>query len=366
MNAPIFESGLAALLVAGLVGPAAASGEADNPYADRPQTCAGCHETLGPEDTFTLGNGTEISAHVDPEALGHSVHADDLGCTDCHRRMRGYPHEPIRAADEREFRLTMSQTCNRCHYEHFTRVVDSIHFEQLSNEEVEAPTCVDCHDNHEIEDPRQPRLAISDRCSSCHEETAETYATSVHGESLAKGSEDAPVCTDCHGAHEISDTKSDEFHAGSYQICANCHGDAEKMKEYDLNPNVLDTYLDDFHGVSNYLYTQVGHIPERPMATCGDCHGVHDVQRFDDEGDRGAVRERVATMCQSCHEDANSSFAGAWMSHEDPSLSSSPLVWAVLWGYRILIPVMIVGLLLHIFLHFWRAAVEHAQKGARS
>jgi hypothetical protein len=355
---------VASAALGGFAALAHASEEHD--YQDRPQDCAGCHATLEEDEGFELADGTFLSARVDEDSLTHSVHGSDLECTDCHRRMRGYPHEPVRALGEREYRLEMAQTCNRCHYDHFTHLLDSMHFEQIREENLDAPTCIDCHDNHAIQPPSEPRLAISDRCATCHDEIAETYAASIHGQSLAEGFEDAPVCTDCHGAHAIEGAKNETFHAGSYQICAKCHGDEEKMEAYELNTNVLRTYLDDFHGASNHIYTKVGYIPERPIATCGDCHGVHDVQRFEHKEDAVAIRERTTEMCQSCHEDADSSFAGAWLAHEDPSLQSSPFVWAVLWGYRLLIPLMVIALLTHILLHFWRAAVEHAQKGAQA
>lgn len=338
----------------------------DNPYADRPQTCKGCHATLGPDDALKLADGTEISVYVEADAIGHSVHADELTCTDCHRTMSKYPHEPVQAETDRQYRLDMAQTCNQCHYDYFTHMLDSMHFQQIREEKLEAPTCVDCHGNHDIKDPSEPRQAISDQCAECHEEVAETYAASIHGESLAKGTEHAPTCTDCHGAHAIAPAKNVEFHAGSYTICANCHGDPEKMADVGLSPNVLDTYMDDFHGMSNLIYTEVGHIPERPMATCGDCHGVHDVQKLAEGEEESVARERVAEMCNECHEGSTEAFAGAWMGHEDPSLFGSPLVWLVMWGYRILIPVMILGLLVHIFMHFYRAAVESVEEEAKT
>jgi len=332
-------------------------------YEDRPQTCRGCHATLGPEDQVQLEDGTELPTYVGTNAIDHSVHADDLDCIDCHRAMRGYPHEPIRVPTERAYRHEMSKNCNGCHFELFDRLRDSMHFQQVREDNLDAATCVDCHGHHEVESPAEPRDEVSRRCAQCHEEVAEVYADSIHGESLSDGSAHSPVCTDCHGAHAIQPSKNQKFHAGSYQICANCHGDPDIMAIYEINPNVIDTYLDDFHGVSNYLYTKVGHVPERPIATCGDCHGVHDVREIGTEGGSEFLREHVAAMCEECHEGAGTSFAGAWMGHEDPSLQGSPLVWVVMWGYRILIPVMVIALLIHIFMHFYRAAVERARTG---
>lgn len=348
-----------------LAQPASDAGEEDHAYADRPQSCRGCHATLGPEDAIKLTDGSTISVYVDPDTVEHSIHGNELSCTDCHRTMRDYPHEPVAIPNRKQYRLQMAQTCNQCHYDYFSEVMESVHFQKIAGDDLNAPTCVDCHGSHDVQDASEPRLAINEKCAECHAETAETYANSVHGKALAKEAEYAPTCTDCHGAHAIEEASKGEFQMGSYQICATCHGDAEKMAEYDLSTNVLDTYLDDFHGMSNLISVKVGHVPAQPVATCGDCHGVHDVEKLTAEEGTEVARERVADMCRDCHEGATDSFAGAWMGHEDPSLSGSPLVWIVLWGYRILIPVMIIGLLIHIFMHFWRAAVESVRRSSK-
>ena len=349
------------------VGGAASAQDAEDerPYADRPQTCRGCHATLGPEDVIKLTDGSTISVHVDAAVIEHSIHGSELSCTDCHRTMRGYPHEPIALPNRRQYRLQMSQTCNQCHYDYFQELLGSVHFQKLREDDLNAPTCVDCHGFHAIEEAGEPRLAINEKCAECHQESAEIYADSVHGQALAKGAEHAPTCTDCHGAHGIEEASKGEWQIGSYQVCATCHGDPEKMAEYELSTNVLDTYLDDFHGMSNYISVKVGHVPANPIATCGDCHGAHDVEKLTSEEGTKVARERVADMCRKCHDQATDAFAGAWMGHQNPSLSGSPLVWVVMWGYRILIPVMILGLLIHIFMHFWRAAVESVRRSSK-
>jgi hypothetical protein len=151
--------------------------------------------------------------------------------------------------------------------------------------------------------------------------------------------------------HAIQDTSGPAFHAQEYGICARCHGDAERMARYGLSTNVLTSYLDDFHGRSNQLYTAGGGSPSQPIATCTDCHGVHDIQPFDGTGDTAAVRARVVTLCRRCHETVPDAFADAWLSHYEPTPDKAPLVWAVKLGYSVLIPLIMAGLLLHIFLN---------------
>lgn len=368
-------------------------------YSDRPQTCEGCHE-LAVDDFVELDDGTRVSVHIDPAVHGRSVHGVDgaeLTCQDCHRRVRRYPHEPVAYADEREYRARMSKVCYRCHFKFATQYLDSNHFAKLRKErsnlyvegfialleaedetalaEVEAmdtgtdkhaPVCVDCHDSHDVQKANTPKRRISQVCKSCHQDVEETYAKSVHGRSLSEGVDDVPVCTDCHSSHRITKAKTSKFHAGAYEICADCHGDDERMKPYELSTEVLDTYLDDFHGSSNLLSLATGKLPTDPVATCADCHGYHDVQSFDREAGEAAVRARVSEMCANCHEGATESFADAWLSHSAPSFSHHPLVWAVMWIYQIAIPLMVVGLLLHIAMHLLRAALRPKEQGELS
>lgn len=394
------------LVAGGLASAEAAPGESGESgadlYPDRPRTCEGCHERAQ-DDAVEFEDGGSVSAHVDPVVHANSIHGPDgadMVCTDCHRRIRSYPHLEVRYANEAEFRARMSATCNRCHFPSFTAYRQSEHFVKRSETQSEAtiqelwerveaapesdpeaearledlvvqtssnaPVCVDCHGGHDVQAVDGPRRELTQSCNGCHEDVAATYADSVHGRSHEEGIEDVPVCLDCHGSHAIAAPKTRSFHVGSYQICAECHGDREMMAEYGLTANVLDTYLDDFHGSSNFLYLKVGHIPADPVATCGDCHGVHDVQHFDREQGEDAARARVSEMCAECHEGATESFADAWMSHSAPTFAKTPIVWMVMWGYRILIPFMVLGLVIHISMHIFRAIKGSPGEGEAS
>lgn len=341
MNTAIF---VAAWLVAGASGP-----QSHVPDQSRPDDCKGCHSTLT-DEVVPLADGTMLSVYMDPHTVAESVHGTELECTDCHRQVGDYPHGPSKYESLRDMRVTRSKTCNRCHYSLFEQVMDSMHFAQLEAGNPDAPTCVDCHGAHDIAKPGGPRVAISERCGSCHEDVLHTYAGSVHGTSLTDGNEDVPVCTDCHGVHGIEDPTSKAFHAGEHEICAKCHADEERMHEYGLSANVLSTYMDDFHGTSNYLYAKVGVKDGRPVATCSDCHGVHDIRSMDDREEVASMVGRTEQMCVKCHEGATDDFAAAWLSHGEVTLEKAPLVWAITWGYRIMIPLIMLGLVLHILM----------------
>lgn len=324
---------------------------ASEPPGEDPRTCEQCHfeET---DAVVEFPDGSALSAWVDPESWQRSVHFGEIECQDCHRWVREHPHPALAFESDREYQVAQAKSCNRCHLEHYKESADGIHFAELSKGNLDAPTCVDCHGAHDT--LPATGLDVSLRCAGCHEEVARVYERSVHGSALAGGNPDTPLCTDCHGTHRIADPKTSEFHAGSYLICARCHGDRALMKKYDLNPEVLNTYLDDFHGRSNHIYIEVGHIPERPMAVCSDCHGFHDVQKIDRQVGIDVAKAKAAAMCRECHEGAPDDFGDAWLAHGSPSFRSTPAVAAVAWTYRLMIPLMLLGLILHILLDLWR------------
>ena len=332
----------------------ATAANGDDPNA----TCEGCHAALWGE-FFELANGDTLPAWVSPETTGGSVHGAELECADCHREMNGYPHDAPVEADARAYRIAMSDTCAHCHYKHARWVEDGIHFAYIAGGDPEAPTCVDCHGAHDIAPAHLPRIAVSDRCGRCHEEAAAKWADSAHGIAVAKGDLDAPVCADCHGAHAIANPDDAAYHVASYAVCARCHGDEKMMERHGLDANTVSSYLRDFHGMSNHLYRALGDTPSQPVATCGDCHGVHAITGFDRSEDPAAVDARIADLCRSCHTGANDGFVTAWSTHTPPSESHRPLVWIVTWVYRLLIPLMLIGLIAHIVLDLWRAQGRH-------
>ncbi len=310
--------------------------------------CLDCHGQKG--DSMRFQDGSKKEVFVNADEWAQSVHGNILTCTDCHRDISGVPHTPKKMQDARDFTLQQSNTCQRCHYAYFTRVLDSIHYEMLKSGLREAPTCVDCHGSHGIRSLKTPRLEVNNRCGSCHTDVFDTYKKSVHGKLAMAGNNDVPVCTDCHGAHAILNPNQTQFHLNSYQICAKCHADQEKMKRYGLNPNVLTTYLEDFHGASTKAYAAELRDPKKPIATCTDCHGIHDIVSF--KG--GIARANILKACQRCHAQVPATFTDAWLSHYQASIDKYPAVWIVKWAYRILIPLIILGLILHILLHLWR------------
>ena len=98
-------------------------------------------------------------------------------------------------------------------------------------------------------------------------------------------------------------------------------------------------------------------VSRKSIATCVDCHGVHDITMTSGPG-TNLVKARLVKRCQKCHPGAGEEFPDAWLSHYEPSLSNAPLVFVINLMYAIFIPFMLIGLILQILLHIWRYAVN--------
>jgi predicted CXXCH cytochrome family protein len=340
---------LLAVLLAQLPGAA-------SPSSEEIESCLACHGD--PELTMTLPSGETQTLFVDIEVFTASVHGDKLSCTDCHRDMTEIPHETKPFRTLREFTVAYHEQCKRCHFDNYARTLDSVHQSAVARGDTTAPLCVDCHGAHDIRPPSSPRSLISHTCANCHQGVSVTFARSVHGSSLAPDENpDVPVCTDCHRTHDVSGPRAEGWLLQTPQLCADCHANRELMDKYGLSSNVQQTYVADFHGMTASLQRRGSGERRTFTALCTDCHGVHDIRRVEDPESRVVAANLVKT-CQTCHPGASENFPAAWLSHYEPSWEKAPLVHAVQLFYAILIPFMIGGLVLQVLLHFWRVVVS--------
>lgn len=331
-------------------GPAAASEK---------EYCLGCHRH---ELSMKVKTGETISLKVDHAAIDASVHGR-LSCVDCHFgfSMSEHPRRSFKSA--RDFSIAHSETCRRCHFDKYTKTLESIHYTVLSKGNLKAPVCTDCHGAHSIAQARVDRLKSARRCERCHGDIYKTYLTSVHGRALIKENNvDVPICVDCHTAHTIEDARTLDYREKVPDICGRCHANEEGMKKYGLYTGVVNSYLKDFHGITLKFYKQqkqggAGGTVRRSIATCIDCHGVHDITKTTGPG-TNLVKSRLVKQCRQCHPGATEEFPDAWLSHYEPNLKNAPLVFLINLGYKIFIPFMLIGLVLQILLHVWRYAVN--------
>jgi predicted CXXCH cytochrome family protein len=321
--------------------------------------CLGCHGG-DPAMAEDLPSGEKLGLHVDLSVFARSVHGETLRCIDCHTDKKGYPHESKPFASRRDLTVASYESCKACHFDNYKKTLDGVHHAVMVKGNRKAAVCVDCHGSHEIQRAGEPHAGISKTCARCHGKVYAVYATSVHGRAAGSGNPDVPVCTDCHRAHDISDPR-EGVALRTPEICGRCHVNAKLMARYGLSTKVVDTYLEDFHGMSATLQRErkgKGKVDRQDFAAvCTDCHGVHDIQSSSDPTSR-TIQANLVQTCRRCHPTATADFPKAWLSHYEPSPRKASLVWAVQVFYRILIPFMLGGLVLQIALHLWRVVVN--------
>jgi cytochrome b subunit of formate dehydrogenase len=271
-----------------------------------PAQCGSCHSS----ETAQYSG----SIHGMSKARGASAAA---GCADCHGT---HDIVSVKNADSPVFKLNLAATCGKCHgntgltseyrmkYPQVAaQYTDSIHGRALLKMGlIVAPSCNDCHGTHDISrsvDRSSPinHANVAGTCGKCHLGIEKTYNASVHGQLLAKGGKNGPVCVDCHSAHEIAAPDGINFKAASDEKCGGCHKDR------------LEHYRDTYHGKA-MLLGRPNLAPE--VAACYDCHGHHDVLPPSNPASHLSKANIVAT-CQKCHPGANANFV-KYIPHANP------------------------------------------------
>jgi hypothetical protein len=272
--------------------------EYPHPEKLKPAECATCHEE--PVAKYLA------SVHAAARTGGNAKAAT---CADCHGM---HDIRPSSDAASRTNHFNVAATCGTCHgpsgaksgapavLSHFE---DSIHGRALARTGlVVAPNCASCHGAHEIAATsdavsRVHRGNIVETCTKCHAGIKPGYESSVHAKAVAAGNASAPVCADCHTAHDIGSVASDQWQLGIIRECGTCHTQS------------LRTYRDTFHGkVTELGFTRV--------AKCADCHGAHGILPASNPMSMVSPERRLTT-CQQCHPSANANFA-KYDPHADP------------------------------------------------
>jgi doubled CXXCH motif protein len=285
--------------------------------------CAACHGTHEIRKTAALGVDVCGSCHPSQvDAYRGSIHgrsrqqghSEAASCQSCH----GSAHTVLARTDPRAptYHLNLPRTCAKCHADPaivkrfgisvgnvYTLYMDSIHGRAVTQSGLlVAANCSDCHGAHEIKPRTDPmsrvnRANVPETCGGCHAGILKSYRTSIHGLQVAAGNPVAPVCVDCHSAHEIRRVEGEAWKLDIVKECGTCH--AESLK----------TYRDTFHGKVTALgFTRV--------ARCSDCHGAHTVLPAKAAASSVNPANRLAT-CRKCHADANANFA-RYDPHADP------------------------------------------------
>jgi Doubled CXXCH motif (Paired_CXXCH_1) len=359
--------------------------------AQQNSDCLTCHGQQG------LTDPSGHSVYIDAERQKASVHGS-LRCTACHTDIKGYPHParpaavncsachadeakdvsasihakaaanpctachgdphgivPVKDPQSPLYPLNIPKTCGSCHSNPemarkfglpnvYSMYMDSIHGLALTKDGLlVAASCTSCHGTHRIlsrtnPDSRTYRANIPDTCGTCHAGPKASYFAGIHGQLLKAGDTDAPVCSDCHTAHQIASVQTASWQEQTSATCGGCH-----KQNYA-------TYLDTFHAqISALSYVETAH--------CWNCHRHHDILPASDPHSSVAPANLIAT-CGQCHQGANASFV-SFHPHADPSDAQS---FPALHFAAIFMNLLLLGVFgffgLHTILWFIRSAFD--------
>ncbi|MEJ2697048.1 MAG: cytochrome c3 family protein [Candidatus Sulfobium sp.] len=206
--------------------------------------------------------GPLVDLNVNPDKFKSSVHGS-LSCTTCHMKFTDNPHVspggPVpgdvqKIASEISAKYPVdpvaAAACSQCHPEVYQKVLSSIHGQNIVvKHKTDGALCLDCHGSPHyivpVKDPASPvsRRNMIETCGNCHgnetmmekygidEDVMGSFEESFHGRKLALGDTRAPVCSSCHGAHDIesvSNPSSPVFGKNKLKTCGRCHKGANE------------------------------------------------------------------------------------------------------------------------------------------
>ena len=159
--------------------------------------------------------------------------------------------------------------------------------------------CDDCHVDFDPDELPHAENITPVECGGCHDSALEAYSTGVHGMARGNGKSNAPLCSDCHGKHNILSEKnpaSPTFRMNIPALCGDCHQEKGKAVKSSAGMK-LATFFDYSSSVHGKSLTEKGLLP---TAICTDCHGSHDVVG-NDKVDSPVHRNNVSKTCGKCH-----------------------------------------------------------------
>jgi cytochrome b subunit of formate dehydrogenase len=298
------------------------------------------------------------SCHDQAQKLEKSAHTG-LACDTCHESHDKYPH-PANIAKPQ---------CINCHQDEAGDYALSVHGQARKNGNESTPDCALCHGSaHELMAPKSQafRTALPDTCGMCHSEVVEQFKASVHGQALARGVNQAPICTDCHGEHKILKPENSASTVNASHIrdtCGSCHGDVRLTRAFGLPADRLVSFDASYHGLAAKAGSQT-------VANCASCHGVHNILPSSDP--KSTINPKnLPQTCGRCHAGAGTRFAISQV-HVTEQTESAALRW-VKQFYLLVIPVTIGLMMLHqggdwirklVGLRFRRAVVRSRDRRA--
>jgi len=318
-------------------------------------TCTECHKEVR--------NNYLQSAH------GGSLAAAEAWAPNCLTCHRNGVSDKAGTGDPLALKKEQEKVCLSCHQDNpevarrisasegFVAAYErSVHGLALGQGNAKAANCVDCHGSHKMAKGSDPKALVNkghtvETCAKCHGGVAKEFMDSIHGRAIARGVRDTPVCTDCHGEHEILAHTDPHSRVStknvSAQVCAPCHSSITLMSKYGLRSDRFETYAQSYHG----LALEAGSLA---VANCASCHGVHNIKPSSDPTST-IHKANLAATCGKCHPGANENFAVGSV-HSTTADRREPILYWVASTYIVLITLIIGGMILHNVFDFLRKA----------
>ena len=343
--------------------------------------CLNCHSNHYPQDPNKPGNkwsGENLASscgecHTDTKekyisSEHYSAFKEGMlgapNCLSCHKN----PIVRVNAAeDSATVKIAQEKLCLSCHLDSpevrerttptagfITMYEKSVHGSALNSGNAKAANCVDCHGSHAIlkstnSKSRTYKLNIPTTCGKCHTKIAQEYLGSIHGVALKNGVREAPVCTDCHGEHNILKHNNPQspvaFQNLSKEVCSPCHSSLKLSEKYGIVSNRYETFNDSYHG----LAVEGGSVV---VANCASCHGAHNIKPSSDPTST-IYKGNLVKTCGGCHKGANANFTIGKI-HVLRQDKSEPVIYIIATTYITLIIVVIGLMFLHNMIDFFR------------
>jgi formate dehydrogenase gamma subunit len=257
--------------------------------------CLDCHS----DNTLTTTNaaGKTVSLFVDVAKLKASVHATNA-CVSCHADLTAkHPDDGVEAKPV---------DCRRCHELQAATYAASVHGLAAKAGDAAAPGCTDCHDHHSVLPPTSPESPLyfsnlARTCGECHPKESKDVQASVHGRASAQGERESATCIDCHNEHQIEKLTGASSEKISEGVCSKCHASERINAKFNMPGDRVKTFLGSYHGMA----VQGG---SASAANCASCHGYHRILPSSDP-DSSVNRKHLVETCGKCHPGATEYFA---------------------------------------------------------
>lgn len=266
--------------------------------------CESCHEEYGSSVKNDIHHRLLVKVKTPPDCKTcHGTHEIVKPPKENNAKVKEYCskcHQSMVMANPYHLQPAGSNICIQCHtqVDHKPELKTSVH----KNLE-----CADCHNyiaGNLAKHPGNVKNTQKADCYLCHSSIAKDHRESIHGISLNAGIDEAALCWNCHGSHDIKkvkDPQSKVFPSNIASTCGACHDNSEMMKKFDLGiVNPGRNYMNSVHG-------KLMASGSKDAPSCTVCHGVHDIKNKIQPGSRISTFN-IPKLCGTCHKEATADY----------------------------------------------------------